>query len=314
MDKEFFQGNIANDPGQPTYQPPQEKEEHKRKPWLTLLIFITLLGLIAWETGATFVQHNAAPTEDEWRTTAAKLRAVRNKGEPILFAPHWVSPLGQYHIGDQLTLKLSTLSDVDRFATVWQVSVRGAKHPWLEKQSPAKTWEFGNVTLQQFQKSPEKVLFDFTDRIRHAKVVRKGHKLTRCNWQGDRFNCNPSWNWVGPNLAEVGHKPYRCIYAHPVDGNVMRITYPSVRLGQKIVVYTGIDDFENRKRGKAPVMMALFVGGNKIHSFRHENQWDWHRTEIKTDKYAGKTYPVRFEITTELAYSRTFCFSAEARK
>jgi hypothetical protein len=259
----------------------------------------------------------AAPAPEDWAAAADMLRAERHAGEPIVFAPDWVAPLGRHHTGDLLTLDLLTLSDVDRFGRVWQLSVRGADHRWLTGLSAVRTRSFGPVTVSLYEKPPAEVLFDFTARLREARVSRIGDRVRQCPRQDDRFVCDPRqrWNHVSQHLAEVGHRPYRSIYAHPVEGRVMRVAFPAVPLGAELVGYTGISDFENRKRADAPVKLDIYIGAKRVSSVLHQNHWDWRRFEIDTRSYAGQTHPVRFEITApEGAYARTFCFAAEARE
>jgi len=243
------------------------------------------------------------------------VKPLHKQGEPVLFAPHWISPLGRLHFGPYLTMETVALSDVARHGRVWLVSTRGADHPWLRGLSPAWTSEHGGVRLDLFEKPARAVTYDFTARVLEAQVERAGREVTRCELQGKRFTCQPhGWNWVGPHLAEVGHQPYRCIYAHAVDGQVMRITFPAVPLGRSVVLYTGIDDFENRKRNDAPVTLKVLVGQRVAGMVKHENGWPWHRTAVDTSQTAGQTHAVSFEITTPHAFARTFCFSAEAHK
>jgi hypothetical protein len=278
-----------------------------------------VLVLVAVEVGATLIQHGSAPREAHWKAAASKLEAVRDRGEPVLFAPGWVEPLGRLHMGDQIDLELLLLSDVDRHRRVFEVSVRGERHPWLEGERPKQEWELGQVRVALYEReAPAEVLFDFTRRIAGAQVSLIGQKVTRCSWNAGqrRFACDParSWNWIGPHLAEVGHRPYRCIFAHPVDGHVVRVTFPAAPMGRSLVAYTGIDDFENRKRSKVPVVLKVFAGPKEIYVIRHQNQWGWRRFAVDTKAHAGQTHPVSFEISTPAAFARTFCFSAETRK
>jgi hypothetical protein len=140
--------------------------------------------------------------------------------------------------------------------------------------------------------------------------------LVNCPWQQTRFLCDNRhrWNHVKLHLAEVNHRPYRCIFTHPMEGHVMRISYPAAPLGKTLIGYTGIDDFENRKRSNAPVVLKVFIGPRLLHTIVHQNEWPWQRFTIKTQQYDGQTHPVRFEITAQKAYARTFCFSAETRQ
>ena len=245
------------------------------------------------------------------------VRAERKPAEPVLFAPHWVDPMGRRHMGESLKLKMLTLSDVDRFPRVWQMSIRGKRHPWLKGLAPSKTWNVGQVKVEIFDRKPATVLFDFTrSLLKSARVERQGHKLTRCPLSNGRFRCDPkqSWNWVGPHRAEVGHRPYRCIFAHPVDRQVMRVKFPSVRLGSSLVGYTGIDDFENRKKAKLAVLLTVNVSGKVLGSVEHRNEWAWRKFSLDTSRYTGQTHEVTFEVAARGAFARTFCFSAEARK
>jgi len=287
-----------------------------RRPLWALLLALALLGLVAWESAAPLVQRGAAATQGDWRAAAGRIKAERRSGEPVLFAPLWVEPLGRLHLGDQLTLEQQLLPDVDRHARVWEVSVRGARHRWLQALRPAKQWELGAVTVTLFEKPAQKVLFDFTAQILEARVDRQGPRAARCPLRQRRFVCDDrqAWNWVGPQLAEVDFRPQRCVYAHPVDGNVMRISYAAVPLGKQIVGYTGIDDYDNRKRGDKPVTVRIYVGPRLVGTIVHQNRWGWHRFDLGTADLAGQTHPVSFEVESGGAYARTFCLAAEARE
>lgn len=285
--------------------------------WLRLILLLALLGLVGWESIATFTQHLAAPTTADWQAAAVKVRQERKPGEPALFAPTWVDPLGRLHLGDQLEMDLLTRSDVDSFARAFEVSIRDKHHAWLAGWKRERAWTLGAITVAAYvNPAPAQVLYDFTRRIREAQVDRIGPQVLRCPWQEKRFVCEQarSWNWVGPHLAEVGHRPYRAIFAHAVDGHVMRITFPSVPVGSTLVGYTGIDDFENRKRSQTPVLLKILIGPKVVATIQHPNDGAWPRFTVDTREHAGQTHPVSFEVTSPLAYARTFCFSAETRK
>lgn len=282
----------------------------------TVILLCGLLGLCAWEVGATLYQHAAAPGDQHFRAAADKLRSEHRPGEPILFAPHWMDPLGRRHFGGLVPLELLLLSDVDRYARVWQVSVRGRRHPWLAGLRPSKTLVEGPVRVELFEKPAEEVLFSFTESWQKAQVERVGDRVVRCPLEGKRFACDPlaGWNSVKPLLAEVDHRPYRCIYAHPVEGHLMRLRFREVPMGRRIVGYTGIDDFENRKRSQAPVHFGVRVSGRPLFQVAHQNHWPWRRFEIDTSAEAGQRAEVIFEVSAEKAYARAFCFAAEARR
>jgi hypothetical protein len=282
---------------------------------LVALALVALGG--AGEALALVVQHLRAATDEDWRAAAAALRAERRRDEPVLFAPHWADPMGRAATAGQIDLELMLLSDVDRYPRVWELSVRGASHPFLAGSAPARSRRFGAVTLALHERKPEEVLYDFTRRVLDdARVERVGDRLTRCGREGRWFACDRAerWNRVGLQLAEVGHRPYRCIYAHPVDGHLMRLTFRAVPMGRALVGYTGIDDFENRKRSQKPVLLEVRAGEEILGTVRHDSAWPWHRFRFDTAALAGKSVEVRFDISAEGAYARTFCFAAETRR
>ena len=296
----------------------------RRMSGVSVVTVLLVIGVVA-ETTTLVVQHSASVNDDDWKAVAARLASERSdKGTPVLFAPAWIEPLARLHLAKQLSLPLMTLSDVDRYARVWQVSARGARHPWLAGMKSARSFDQGGLQLELYERQPVKVLYDFYERLAEAQVDRAGHDLVRCRRNqhpsagasGPRFRCDPklSWNWVGWHLAEVAHRPYRCIYAQPVDGHRMRIAFDTVPIGETLVIYTGIDDFENRKRAKNAVLIQLFVADELVGSVRHLNNWPWRKTVFSTNKWAGKQGAVRFEITSPLAYARSFCFRAETRQ
>ncbi|MCC6747270.1 MAG: hypothetical protein IT371_06400 [Deltaproteobacteria bacterium] len=298
-----------------------ERRAHSRWPRLLLA---ALLALLAVELGATLVQHLRVPSETDWQAASKAVRRDwRRYGDALLFAPAWVDPLGRQHLGDLLTLESASLSDVDRFSRVYQVSVRGGVHPFVAGLRPSSTDRFGGVTVTRYDKPAEKVTYSFYHRLGEAQVERAGPTPARCVRQPHpygatriRFVCDDraSWNWVGQHLAEVNHRPYHCIYAHPFEGHRMRVTFPNVPRSRRLVVYTGLDDFENRKKSKAPVTLEVFVGERRVGQIRHDSDSPWRRTELGFGETSGAAlHPVRFEVTTDLAYARTFCFTAEAR-
>lgn len=289
-------------------------ERSRRKSRFAPIFALVVLALIGWEVAASVLQHHVAPATDaDWRAAVVELKKERRDGEPVLIAPFWAEHLGRSYLGGVLDLELATLSDVDLYDRVFELSIRDARHRWLKKLKPKQSWIHGAVTLSLYEKPAAKLLTDFTDRALEARVTTAPAER-ECRRAGERFICGGGKQWVGPHLAEVEHRPYRCIYAHPVRGKRLRIDFSRVRLGTSIVGYSGIDDFENRKRAKGRVRLQIFVGDELVGGVLHKNSWPWTRFEADTRKFAGPKRSVRFEITSEQPAHRTFCFHAEARR
>ncbi|MBK6846633.1 MAG: hypothetical protein IPG96_03480 [Proteobacteria bacterium] len=296
--------------------------------YASLLATFALVVLLAWEITATLRQHQHATPAADWQTAGQALRRLHRAGEPVLVAPEWARPLAYAQLSGVIDLERATLSDLDRFGRVWQLSTRGAQHRWLSDRAPRQAWHFGLVELALYvQPHPAQVLFDFTAaaavpaggaEASHAPTVtRLGADLRRpCPRAGARFVCDAEteWRWVGPHLAEVDHRPYRCLYAHPGAGERLVIAYRGVPLGGSLVGYTGIGDFDSRKLGRAPVLLQTFVDDELVASVEHANRAPWTRFVADTQRFAGTSHRVEFVLTTPEQAYRTFCFHVEARQ
>jgi hypothetical protein len=281
--------------------------------WVTGIL---LLALVAAEVAATSWQHRSHAVDADWAAAAANLRELRKGAEPVLVAPQWAGPIARMHLGGLVDMDLTGLSDVDRYARVWQIATRGARHDWLTDAWPEQTLTFGRVTVSRFEQRPAIVLYSFRQRLRDARVSLIGERAHQCPRTDDRFRCDPErpWNWVGPHLAEVDGRPYHCIYAHPVDRHRLRIGFAEVPLGTRLIGYTGIDGAANRREAKASVLLQVFVDSEIVASVEHQNHLPWWRFEVDTARFTGKEHRIRFEVSTERSEHRTFCFHAEARK
>ena len=281
--------------------------------WLGL---VALLALGSWETFAPFAHRAATPSSSDWAATVAQLRTERDSEDAaILIAPDWLAPLARFHLGPLVPLAMATLSDVDRFGRIFELSLKGHRHRWLQRRTAIKQFDHGSLRLSLFQQTAAQIRYDFTEKVAHASVT-VGPPRTPCAKRGERFVCNAraGWNWVGPHLAEVAHRPYRCVYAHPVQGKRLRISFERVPLGDQIIAYTGIDDFDNRKKAEGQVRLQVFVGDRMAGAIVHQNSWPWHRVEIDTRPEANRLATVYFEVTSDRGFARTFCFHAEARR
>lgn len=278
---------------------------------------VLLLLLVAWEVLATAYYRLDVAAEQDWQAALHKLKEERpDSDQPVLFAPRWADPLGRYYFGDVVDLKMATLSDIDRFTDVWQVSLRKARHRWLKGLEPQQTWNFGLVELAHFKKSAVKVLYDFYEQLRVATARKSSGQA--CKRVGEQLRCDTrrgqGWNHVGPYLAEVDFLPFRCIYAHPVEKEKIEISFSAVPMGSTLVGYTGIDDFGSRRKAKASVLLEVYIDGKSIGRVDHQNEWNWRKFQFDTKALAGRKAEVRFVVSTEKSWARPFCFTAEVRR
>lgn len=292
-----------------------KKSKHKSIAYSkSLAILLLLICVIAiWEITTTIYQHKTALSDSDWKKLSALIKKEHKKGQPILVAPFWTTPIAYKHLGDRIDLNLASLSDVDRYKEVYLISAYGKKHPWLKGQKPFKEWNEGKIRLALFKKVPVEVIFDIRDRIKEAKVEITSPQ-TACRPSPRGFECRGRKYWVGKKLAEVGHKAYRCIYAHPIASKKISIRFDKVEIGKELVGYRGIDDFASRRLGKGNVMLDIYLDEEKIAKIVHHNDAGWKQFKANTEKYLGQRRTLRFEISTDNPAYRTFCFHAELRK
>lgn len=151
------------------------------------------------------------------------------------------------------------------------------------------------------------------DALERAKVVLdRGGAKTPCKRTGARHQCSKSsWNHVGPSSQRVGDALRRCIWAHPVDRGVLRVTFPGQTLGGAIVGHHGLTDSAVRSfTGGAAVTLKLLVDGKVVLTRRRPNTRAWAAWRYDTRSMRGKKADIGFEITTTRAGGRHYCFDA----
>ena len=270
-----------------------------------------LLLLIVCEGAADLTQRRVA-TAEHWQLAARFVAKNRQRHEPLLIAPHWVSPVARHYLGTTSGLADVGLSDVDTAATVLQLSVRGARHALVSAWGqPSEAHAFGAVTVERFRRQPERLVFSVLDSLARAEV--SVGQAKNCTWRGSRHVCPGQGQWVGADLAEINFRPRRCVRAWPVASGILRIEFKTQILAQRLVGYTGIGNVYHRKWSKVPVSFAVKVDGQLIYSVEENGKAGWRRFEVSLPK-AGAGHSLAFEIASDSIKHRSFCFVAEGRE
>ena len=143
--------------------------------------------------------------------------------------------------------------------------------------------------------------------------LERGGIATRCAPErGDRYQCSEAtWNYVGPESYRVGGEFRQCLWAHPVEGAILRVRFPGVTLKRRLVGHHGLlDDAVQGFPAGAPVTLEVFVGGEKKLTQVRSNTTGWEGFSVDTSALAGRTAELRFQITTPSAAGRHYCFEA----
>ncbi|HZL19536.1 MAG TPA: hypothetical protein VFG23_17505 [Polyangia bacterium] len=274
---------------------------------------VVLLAL--YETAVALIAPSLAPTDADWAAAALAVRADFRAGDLIVAAPAWADPILRVHLGDLIPAEVAGRLDDARFGRVWEVGQRGAHAPEAAAGAVAFERRFGRLTVRRVERPAERVDYDFVAHWSDARVSRIGVGGTvACATVGDRIQCPGfNYNYVRRQIVEVDTRLREALLAQPVGNSTVVIEYPAVRLGQTLVVATGLHDVWMRKAARGTVEMRVIVGGQAQTLPTTDDDSGWTRTRIDTAARAGQTVPVRFEITSPAPYARHFAFAAEAR-
>lgn len=254
--------------------------------------------IAGWEIVATVRAGHDVPGDGVWRQAAALVRQRHHPGELIVFAPAWNDPVGRMHLGDLMTIDEVARMDAARFGVIWELSIRGARAPETAGLSTADVTQVGGgdgVTIRRYERTPAVVTADVVALAGGAKIEGRGRP--------------------GVVLTEVGFAPHRCVQVQPSPGAPLRITWPALPFGTKLVGYVGLADIFKRRDATAPARLDVELGGQVVASVTMTNTSGWTRFEVPTTPGAAD---VTFVATVlgkgAAARDRLVCFAAEARQ
>jgi len=303
-------------------------------PW-----WLCFLGLAVAEMVALFVRIERVPSEGDWIRAADVVRDKFESTDAITVAPSWADPLLRLHLGDRITAKVAGRVDLAPFERLWVLSIRGARSPEAPARAPDFTERVGQVTVERFDFGPTPVVLDLVDALPSASVdiTRKGVR-EECPWRErvggpsrgglgfgpvaprQRFVCDEqkSWLWVGTTIIEdLEMLPRRCVWQHPEGNEPVAVTFQDVHLGQKLVLYAGLDYHHERDGTGAPVTLRALVDGQEIGRMVHRDGEGMKRVDFSTHP-RGRAHDsprgdLRLEVTTSRPFHRSFCWSGSLR-
>ena len=274
---------------------------------------VALMVIALFESGFELTASRRAPQKSDWDAAAAEVRAGFRPGDLIVTAPTWADPIGRSAIGDLVSVEMAGHADTDRYARIWELSIRGAHAPETTGSSIERvisTNEHGRVTVTLYQKKAANVLYDFTSHAADARIVQGEHP---CHPSGPatpgRFNC--AGVTIEPRTLEIDYLPRRGILA-PVDGQkTTSIEFADVTLGSSLAGHMGLHDYYSRKNADGPVDFIVFIDGKSTLTTRYLQKENWRSFNIAT---APGLHTVRFDIASPAPAWRTFGFHAESRQ
>jgi hypothetical protein len=304
-------------------------------PW-----WLLFLGLAVAEVVALGVREHRVPGESDWASAAEFVRRELRPKDAIAVAPSWADPLLRLYLGDKISAKIAGRSDLDGFERLWVLSIRGARAADSPRRPPDLEEVFGRVRLERYDLGRSAVLVDLADVLPSARVeIRRDGVDEMCPLRSfppsvargglgggvvapqQRFQCDfeRPWLWVGPTIIEsLDLSPRQCVWTHPQGTEPIAITYPNITLGNRIVLYGGLDYHDERDQDKAPVELRLLVNGRELSRFVHRDGDGMARHEVDLARALGSALPVRgdlrLEVTSPEPFKRSFCWTGTVQQ
>ena len=261
-------------------------------------------------------QHSTAPSPADWRAAARAPEAgAQARASRCSSRRHWVEPLGRMHFGDQLTLEQHLLSDVDRFARVWEVSVRGSATPLARGAAPGEAVELRRRDARPVREAAAAGAL----RLHRPNPggpgrAGRGRALPSCDWRGRRFVCDPAPALeLGRPAPGRGGPPPLPLHLRPPGGRPPDADHlPGGAAGPRAWWATPASTTSRTASAvDKPVMLQGPVAAEPDRAPSATRTAGPGAASTSTPRrMRGQTHPVRFEITARQgAFARTFCFA-----
>jgi hypothetical protein len=268
---------------------------------------VALLALV--ETGVALSARARVARDADWQAAAAEVRAGFAPGDVIAFAPAWADQTGRAWLGDLVTVEMAGRSDVDRYARVWEVSIRGARAPDTAGARLVRETRHGKVRVALWERpGATPIVWDFTAHANDARIM-----LADTPCVGDPQN---GWRCAGLQVQrrtlEIDYRPRRGLLV-PGDPRGIELGFAEAPLGSTLVVYAGLHDYFARKNADAPVDFIVAVDGKELLRTRVGNADHWRRFELDTRALSGTRHTVTYRVVAAQPAWRNFGFHAEAR-
>lgn len=273
-----------------------------------------VLGLALTETVNAVVAPSRAPSEADWTSAAAEVRAGFQPGDLIVAAPRWADPLLRLRLGDLLPRPVAGRMDSARYGRVWEIAQRGARAAETAGGVLRLTSRHGALTVNLWEKPAARVGFDFLAAWQGARLalVRPGQGEAPCPMVSDRLQCGGGAA-LRPELVEVDTTLRNALAVDPVEHATLVLDYAEVPLSSELAVAAGLHNVWLRKAGDGKVRMRVLVDDVELGTLEATSASGWSLRRFDTAVFAGRAARVRFEIITDRARGRHFAFAAEAR-
>lgn len=280
-----------------------------------------LIGLLGFTTlAASLVLENRPASEAEYAEMVGSLPKELRNGDGIIFVPIWAEK-ARLHLNSEVNAVGLEPDDSELrfYPRIWVLVTHST--PWFdadEALAPLKTARgesafskrVGRLELLRFDREsgsgpPERL----SDSLSRAHVRRGGKHCPFNATQGQHMCGMRPWHDVSTQIREFEYRPRQCIWAHPVEGENLEISFPGVQTGSHLEVQGGLVGNSAFDKAGAMVEMDVLFDEKLVGSHLTQPRPGPQTTQIPTPD-VPETATITFIVRTSNHSRRHFCFDA----
>ncbi len=170
----------------------------------------------------------------------------------------------------------------------------------------------GALWLELFAVPGPEVTFSVTESLAQATVTIAGPRGETCRHvEPSKHQCSHAdWNHVRAGWYEVQERPFRCVWAHPVDEGPLEVSFDDAPLRGQIHVRAAFVGQSAAFARGAHVDLAVRSGAVEMARVRVENKSGVQKYDSPITDKIPERGPVTLSISTPNSAMRHFCFDA----
>lgn len=284
---------------------------------LTVIVTGTILLGDQWRL------YQGVPKSYVWDEVENFLKIQASPNDLIVFEPGWVSgyaqDVGRLRSYSAVTSREIFKGEFPPSPKLWVISIlkspRLASHLSKNGFIPEISDTLYSVHLTSYRIPSKEAVYDFSEHLQEAQVsidygddnVQKA-ELENGAWifRDDLTE----WNQVSVRAESFRNQTRRCIWFHPIEAGLKRISFPNIPMSKRLRIFGGIVDSGLRTPPGTPVFLSVEVGDNKVGTIEFNDTDVSFNHAIDLDNPASANQQVSFEVQTKEQGMRHFCFSA----
>jgi hypothetical protein len=285
-----------------------------------------LLGAIAFSFLYWLRLPGRLPSEQDYLAVQHELVSSSRPGDGVAALPFWADRGKLFAHGLPVVAlpHLAEQNEAERYGRLWALA-----QPDLPRSDAAdelaalgfrlsrvgEPKRFGPLSLVLYEpKAGRATTYDFVARLADAQVSLGGDDPAECEARPGGFQCpRGAWNYVRPEWHEFDFLPRRCLWAHPVGREPLRVRFGDVGLRGGLRGGFGLIGQAGELKQAAPVSLSVLVDGSEAAELvLSPCDPGWHEWDLGLPGLGAGTHAVEFDVATPNAGMRHFCFDAVA--